>query len=125
MTRSFFGIYSIRPGSHDSRMLVHGTTLHGIQSLGSPERERMPTTYYAPQSGIGFAMRAAPSLFGPAARIDVVGLGAGTLACYARSGQSWTFYEIDPAIVRIAENPRQFTFLSNWLPHGRIAVGAA
>lgn len=125
MTRSFFGIYSIRAGSDDSRMLVHGTTMHGIQNLGSPERERMPTTYYAAQSGIGFAMRAAPSLFGPAARIDVVGLGAGTLACYARSGQSWTFYEIDPAVVRIAENPRQFTFLSNCLPHARIAVGDA
>src|SRR5258705_3867492 len=124
-TRSFFGIYSIRPGSHDPRMLVHGTTLHGIQNLGSPERERMPTTYYSPQFGIGFAMLAGPSLFRPAARIDVVGLGAGTLASYARSGQSWTIYEIDPAIVRIAENPRQFTFLSNCLPHGRIAVGDA
>jgi hypothetical protein len=124
MTRSFFGIYSIRPGSHNSRMLVHGTTLHGIQNLGSPDRERMPTTYYATQSGIGFAMQAVPQLFGPAARVDVVGLGAGTLACYAQPGQSWTFYEIDPAVVRIAENPKQFTFLAN-APQARIALGDA
>jgi spermidine synthase len=125
MTRSFFGIYSIRPGSHNSRMLVHGTTLHGIQNLGSPERERMATTYYARGSGVGLAMRALPDLFGQAARIDVVGLGTGTLACYARPGQSWTFYEIDPVVVRIAENPAQFSFLSNCLPHARVAVGDA
>lgn len=125
MTRSFFGIYSIRPGTHVSRMLVHGTTVHGIQNLGSPERERMATTYYAPRSGVGLAMRAAPELFGRAARIDVVGLGTGTLACYARPGESWTFYEIDPVVVRIAENPKQFSFLSNCLPDARIAIGDA
>jgi hypothetical protein len=125
MTRSFFGSYSIRPGSRDSRMLVHGTTLHGIQNLGSPERERMPTTYYARGSGVGLAMAAAPQLFGPSARIDVVGLGAGTLACYAQPGQTWTFYEIDPAVVRIAENPQQFTFLANCTPHLKIALGDA
>jgi spermidine synthase len=125
MTRSFFGIYSIRPGTHDSRMLVHGTTLHGIQNLGSPERERMPTTYYARGSGVGLAMAAAPALFGPSARIDIVGLGAGTLACYAQPAQRWTFYEIDPAVVRIAENPQQFSFLSNCMPHVRLALGDA
>ena len=37
-------------------MLVHGTTLHGIQNTGSADRERMATSYYAPQSGVGLAM---------------------------------------------------------------------
>ena len=125
MTRSFFGVYSLRPGGHNSRMLVHGTTLHGVQNLGSPERERMETTYYAPLSGVGLAMQAAPSLFGPNARIAVVGLGAGTLACYAQQGQNWTFYEIDPAVVRIARDPHRFTFLSGCKPDARIEVGDA
>jgi len=123
-TRSFFGIYSVRTGN-DARTLVHGTTMHGVQNLGSPERERMATTYYARQSGVGLAMQAAPALFGPGARIDVVGLGSGTLACYARPGESWTFYEIDPAIVGIARNPAQFTFLARCLPNVPIVIGDA
>ncbi len=125
MTRSFFGIYSIRAGANDSRMLVHGTTLHGIQNLGSPERERMATTYYAPRSGVGLAMREAPVLFGPRARIAIVGLGAGTLACYAQPSQSWIFYEIDPAVARIARDPTRFTFVPRCKPDAQISIGDA
>ena len=67
---SFFsGIYSIRPGANNSRVLVHGTTVHGVQNLGSPERERMKTSYYVPLSGVGLAMDAAPTLFGPGSRV--------------------------------------------------------
>ena len=125
VTRSFFGIYSITSGPNNSRMLIHGTTIHGIQNLGSPERNRMETSYYAPRSGVGLAMRAAPALFGPTARISIVGLGTGTLACYARAGQQWTFYEIDPAVVRIARDPSRFTFVSGCKPDARIKVGDA
>jgi SAM-dependent methyltransferase len=125
MTRSFFGIYSVRDGPHHSRILVHGTTVHGVQNLGSAARERMATSYYAPPSGVGLAMRAVPALFGPSARVGVVGLGAGTLACYAQPGQTWTFYEIDPAVVRIARDPARFTFLSRCKPDARILVGDA
>ncbi len=124
MTRSYFGIYSIGTQPGVARMLVHGTTVHGIQML-TPGEEQSPTTYYAPQSGIGLVMAAAPALFGDHARIDVVGLGAGTLACYAKSGQTWHFYEIDPAIADIARNPAQFTFLSRCLPGVDIKIGDA
>ena len=124
MTRSFFGVYTILPGK-DRRTLVHGTTLHGVQLTGSPARERTPTTYYVPRSGVGLAMAAVPRLFGDHARIDVVGLGAGTLACYARPGQSWTFYEIDPAVVTIARDPKRFTFLSRCLPGAPMKIGDA
>ena len=43
----------------------------------------------------------------------VTGLGAGSLACYARPGQRWTFSEIDPAVVRVARDPRFFTYLAD------------
>lgn len=125
MSRSFFGVYSIRPGPNHSRLLVHGTTIHGIQNLGSDARERMPTSYYAPSSGVGLAMLAVPRLFGDNARVGVVGLGSGTLACYARPGQHWTFYEIDPLIVRIASDPAQFSFLARCLPHVPVVIGDA
>ncbi len=123
-TRSYFGVYTIMRGK-DVNELQHGTTLHGIQLTGSPERERTPTTYYVPNSGVGQALRAAPSLYGPGARIGIVGLGTGTLACYARPGQHWRFYEIDPVVVRIARDSGAFTFLRRCAPDAQIAIGDA
>lgn len=124
LTRSYFGVYGVANRDGQERILFHGTTLHGIQNL-APGRETDPTSYYAPESGVGLALRHASDLFGSAARIDVVGLGAGTLACYARPGQSWRFYEIDPAMVAIARNPADFTFLSRCQPRADIIVGDA
>jgi hypothetical protein len=124
MTRSFFGVYSVRD-SKDRRTLVHGTTVHGIQNRGSAEREMMPISYYAPPSGVGLAMQAAPALYGNQARIGVIGLGTGTLACYAKAGQAWRFYEIDPVIADIARDASRFTFLSRCLPNPDIAIGDA
>jgi SAM-dependent methyltransferase len=123
-TRSYFGVYTItdQPGQ---RMLAHGTTVHGIQLRGSPARERTPTTYYAPGGGVGQAMTAAPALYGPAARIGVVGLGTGTLACYAKPRQRWRIYEIDPAMVRLARDSGKFTFLRDCLPQPEIVLGDA
>lgn len=123
-TRSYFGIYTVR-GNTTERVLAHGTTVHGTELLGSPERERTPTAYYVPGSGVGQAMQAVPALYGPAARVGVVGLGAGTLACYARPGQDWRFYEIDPAIVHIARDTGQFNFLGRCLPQPKIVLGDA
>lgn len=121
-TRSYFGVYTIR-GDATVRQLAHGTTVHGTELLGSPARERMPTAYYVTASGVGQAMQALPGLYGDHARVGVVGLGAGTLACYARPGQDWRFYEIDPAVVRIAR--RQFHFLRDCLGDARVGLGDA
>ncbi len=122
--RSYFGVYTIRdlPGV---RELDHGTTVHGVQLRGSPARERTPTTYYARGSGVGEAMEALDGLYGPSARVGVVGLGTGTLACYAKPGQQWRFYEIDPAVVRIARDTGQFSYLSRCLPDPVIRLGDA
>ena len=128
-TRSYFGVYTVRDGrgrdGGATRELDHGTTVHGIQLTGSAVRERTPTTYYAPGSGVGQAMLALPALYGANARVGVVGLGTGTLACYARAGQRWRFYEIDPAIVRIARDTGQFTYLRDCLPNPVIRIGDA
>jgi hypothetical protein len=122
MTRSFFGIYSVQTREGDARLLVHGTTMHGIENLGSPARERMQTSYYAPRSGVGLVMRALPGIF-PHARVGVVGLGAGTLACASTPKQSWRFYEIDPKVVTIARTG--FHFLARCQPTAPIVVGDA
>ena len=93
------------------RRLIHGSTLHGQQSL-DPGRGREPLTYYHRTGPIGqvlgvFAARPARPY------VAVVGLGAGTLASYATADQRWTFYEIDPAVVRIARDPRYFTYIND------------
>ncbi|HEU0066784.1 MAG TPA: hypothetical protein VFQ57_06045 [Sphingomonas sp.] len=123
-TRSYFGVYTIR-GDATRRELDHGTTVHGVQLKGSVAAERTPTTYYAPDSGVGRAMRRLPAIAGPGARVGVVGLGTGTLACYAQAGQSWRFYEIDPAVVLIARHSGDFTYLSRCLPNPIIRIGDA
>ncbi|HVF93129.1 MAG TPA: fused MFS/spermidine synthase, partial [Sphingomonas sp.] len=123
-TRSYFGVYTVREGTR-VRELDHGSTVHGIQLTGSPARERTPTTYYARESGIGQAMLALPAIYGDRARVGVVGLGTGTLACYARPGQQWRFYEIDPAVIRIARDTGQFTYLARCNPGADIRLGDA
>ena len=123
--RSFFGIYTIEnSNSTQTRRLLHGTTLHGAQSL-DPARSRMPLTYYAPGSGVGLAMQAAPGLFGATARIGVVGLGTGSLSCYATPTEDWTVFEIDPLMVRLATDPAVFSFIAQCKPDIRVVVGDA
>jgi len=122
MTRSFFGIDTVRVLDGNARVLIHGTTMHGIQLLGSPAHERMTTSYYAPLSGVGRAMAAVPAIF-PNARVGVVGLGAGTLSCTSVPGQSWRFYEIDSKVAEIART--DFRFLSRCQPTAPIVIGDA
>ncbi|RYY44243.1 MAG: hypothetical protein EOP59_06505, partial [Sphingomonadales bacterium] len=121
-TRSYFGVYTVTDYRNE-RTLAHGTTVHGIQLKG--DRSRQPTTYYVAGSGVGQAILAAPELYGPNARIGVVGLGSGTLACYAQPGQSWRFYEIDPAVVSLARDSGKFTFVPQCLPQVPIIIGDA
>ncbi len=123
--RSFFGIYTVEnSNSQQTRRLLHGTTLHGVQSFDS-ELSGRPMSYYAPLSAVGQALTAAPGLFGAEARIGIVGLGTGTLLCYAQAGQSWSVFEIDPLMVKLATEPKIFTYVSECKPDVRIVVGDA
>ena len=124
-TRSYFGVYTLSErASPPARLLTHGTTVHGIANL-TPGKELQPTSYYARRSGIGHALASAPVLFGADDTDPGVGLGTGTLTCYAMPGQSWKLFEIDPAMVRIASNPANFKFLSNCAPGAGIVIGDA
>ncbi len=120
--RSYFGVYSVRETAQQ-RELAHGSTLHGMQLKG-PGRALTPTTYYGPDSGVGLALAQAPALFGADARIGVVGLGTGTLACYRRPRQAWTFFELDPAVLGYSRR-HVFTFLERCAPQARVVIGDA
>ena len=107
--RSFFGVHRILEGHDGSkRLLFHGSTLHGWQALPAVGCE--PSSYYSRKGPIGEVFAEAAGRF---ERVAVVGLGTGGLACYAGSGDSWTFYEIDRIVERLATNPAYFNHMSN------------
>lgn len=123
-TRSYFGIYTLRDDTDEHmRTLAHGTTLHGMQSL-DPAHSREALTYYGPTSGVGLALKAAPVIEGAQARVGVVGLGTGSLACRSQAGQRWTFFEIDPVVLDFSRQGR-FTFLKQCAPDARVILGDA
>jgi spermidine synthase len=108
--RSFFG--TLRVEDHDGvRSLVHGTIIHGQQSL-DPALRRQPIAYYHPSGPIGDVFAEVHARW-PAVRVGVLGLGAGTLAAYGRAGDSFVFYEIDAAVDRVARDERLFTWLAD------------
>ncbi len=122
--RSFFGVSRVtRDPSGQYHMLMHGTTLHGMQGL-APARRQEPLTYFHPSGPRGQFFAAVD---GPAPRraVAVVGLGAGSLACYGKPEQRWTFYEIDPVVFRVAGNTRFFTFLRDCPPKTFVVLGDA
>ncbi len=119
--RSFFGVHRVVATADGARLYLHGTTLHGRQS-GDSTRRREPLTYFHPSGPIGQLLANAPA--GRFARVAVLGLGAGSLAAYARTGERWDFYEIDPTVERIARDPRWFTFLAD-AAAARVVIGDA
>jgi len=123
-TRTFFGVYRVSEdlgGRYHE--LVHGTTEHGLQAL-APERRREALTYYHESGPFGQAWHALPSAAN-AHEIAVVGLGVGTLANYARANQRWTFFEIDPAVERIARTREYFSFMDSCGDRCRVIIGDA
>ena len=120
-TRSFYGAYRVKEGptmllngidwpltAGPARILLSGQIYHGLQ-FTNPAAAMTPTAYFCQEEGMGVTFRALPAK--PHRRIGVVGLGAGTLATYARPGDYLRFYEINPDVVRIART--YFTFLTN------------
>jgi hypothetical protein len=122
--RSFFGINRVIQYDHEIggkyHSLLHGTTLHGKQSL-DPRRRNEPLSYFTIDSPIGqfFALVKPQQL----SHVAVLGLGVGTLAAYAQPGQAWTFYEIDPTVEKIAGDPRYFTFLQDAKAPYKVILG--
>ncbi|MBA3812752.1 MAG: fused MFS/spermidine synthase, partial [Caulobacteraceae bacterium] len=91
-------------------MLAHGTTLHGAQAR-SPAFRCQPLVYYAHETPIGQVFDAVRAQR-PAIRVGAVGLGTGSVAAYSRPADTLTFFEIDPLVVRVATDPRNFTYVT-------------
>jgi hypothetical protein len=93
-------------GTGPVRTLMNGRIRHGTQMM-TADRRRVPTTYYARDSGVGLALRSC--CVGRAKSVGVVGLGVGTIAAYGGAGDRIRFYEINPLVEPIARN--LFTYL--------------
>ncbi len=102
-SRNFYGNAQVVFDT-DSTSLMHGNTLHGMQFAQSGDA-LLPTTYYAPGSGVGRAMLYERERRGSKEmRVGVVGLGTGTIAAYCRPQDTYVFYEIDARIETIARS---------------------
>ena len=123
--RSFFGVYRIQTIQQDGArylVMMHGTAMHGVKSL-TPGEEAMPMGYYSQQGPFGIFL--ASTTPGTVHNVGVVGLGSGELACYAKPGERWTFFEIDPLVEKIARDPNLFGFLDRCGNHPHVVLGDA
>ncbi len=128
MVRNFYGVLSVvdqltsqtaEGESQRSRKLMNGSIDHGMQWL-SPSRRREPTAYYAADSGIGIALRAAGEQRSPL-RVGVIGLGVGTLATYGRPGDHYSFYELNPLVARLARD--EFSYIRDSAAQVDVVLG--
>lgn len=120
--RSFFGVHRVveaKNAEYRYLTLVHGNTIHGRENLGVPLK---PLTYYYPNGPIGqvFTQWVQPNM-----EIGMVGLGVGAQAFYGQPGQKMTYFEIDPAVIEIASDPKLFKFLSTCKADLKVVPGDA
>jgi spermidine synthase len=129
--RSFFGIHQVvdtADGTH--RLLFHGTTVHGAERVrdeaGAAVTARpVPLAYYYFGGPLSEAIEAARAARGGLHNVAAAGLGTGSLACHRREGERWSFFEIDPEVIRIARDQRYFRFLTECATDARIVPGDA
>jgi hypothetical protein len=107
--RTFFGVYRVFVNDAGDHVMVSGTTLHGVQPF-SPAPAMTPLDYYHANGPFGQLMVEVGS---STDEIGIIGLGAGALSSYLDSSQTLTFYEIDPVVVRLAEDRSLFTFTTD------------
>ena len=123
-TRNFYGVLRVwqtGDGETGKRSLIHGTILHGNQFL-APDLRREPTTYYTATSGIGRAIESRHPSVEPI-KVGVIGLGTGTIAAWGAKGDTYRFYDINPAVIEIAK--REFYYLSDSEATVETALGDA
>lgn len=120
--RNFFGVVQVmRDAQRDANVFVSGSTVHGIQSR-DPARATQPTSYYHRSGPLGDVFRIMGDRIG-GDDVAVIGLGVGTIACYGDPAARWAFYEINPAVQRLATDQGHFTFLDRCQANARLMLG--
>lgn len=125
LVRNFYGgmrtaDYGQEGDADWSRKLTHGVINHGEQYL-HPSRAREQTSYFGPNSGVGRAIHSKDR--DKPQKIGITGLGAGVMLTYARQGDHYRIYEINPLVVEIAK--KEFTFIKDCPARLDIVMGDA
>jgi hypothetical protein len=124
-SRNFYGVLTVTEYAPDDPdlhfySLYHGRILHGNQ-YASGALHLEPTTYYGDPSGVSLAVRYACE--GATPKVGVVGLGTGTMAAFGRPGATYRFYEINPAVLKLATS--RFTYLADSRAKCEVVMGDA
>ena len=112
--RNFFGSYKVI--EKDSKhFLKHGNTYHGSQIQLNKYKD-VPTSYYhehSPVSNVFKHLQLQCNTPKETQKIAILGLGVGTTLAYGTNYQHFDLYEIDPDVIKIAENPDYFSYLND------------
>ena len=129
-------------GQYKYRRLVHGTTLHGTQvaehdrhilddfqfltaanpwdnlavlgAIQNFDMRQEPLTYYHRTGPVGAMFAELTRRGKDKEHVAMVGLGTGSVSCYAQKGQQLTFYEIDPTVKKlVADTDKYFTYVDD------------
>ncbi len=126
MERNFFG--GVRVALEYNKCipiysLMHGQINHGMQ-IHHPKFSARPTTYFTETGGGGLAILNHPKrLSGEPMRVGLIGMGVGVLAAYGQAGDHYRFYEIDPTVIRLAQDHRWFSYLKDTKAEVEIVEG--
>jgi hypothetical protein len=125
VSRNFYGVLRVAAADLDEphmamHRLVHGRIVHGMQFLAD-DRRQIPTSYYGEHSGVGLVLQHLGD--GRPLKVGLVGLGVGTLATYGRRGDVYRYYEINPDVVRLAEE--HFSYLKDSQARTEMVLGDA
>ena len=127
--RGFYGVLKVEEvgaGTDGAfRTLHHGRISHGRQYFSSEDRD-LATTYYGLESGVGAVFACLPQrneLPVAPIHVGVVGLGVGTIATYAETGDRFRLYEINPQVEELARS--HFTFLGDCAGEEEVVLGDA
>ncbi len=124
--RNFFGLIKLEDSGQAPdgwRFLSHGTTLHGVMSLDK-SLNKTPMSYYWRETPIGSIFEDLTNKK-PNMNAGVIGLGMGSTMCYAKPGQDWRIFEINPMVINISMNENLVGFVPRCAPQARIFEGDA
>lgn len=112
-TRNFYGAAKLHLNVQNRNTLYNGRILHGYQLIDEKTKELLPTptAYYGSLSAFGIVYDLFKNYHNKSIKMGIIGLGTGTQAIYGKKGDIIDFFEIDPKIIKIANE--HFSFIKN------------
>ncbi len=110
--RNYYGVVRVND-VEDLRIMTHGVTNHGGQAR-DPALRFTPYGYYSNTSGLAHVFATSHLRQKTQQNIGILGLGTGSMACFFNAPKRhFDYFEIDPAVIRVASDPNYFTYLSD------------